>query len=52
VFGDSIVDAGNTHDFAIAFAQPDPTPARVGLLRRPLHQRVNPADVVSVASRA
>jgi len=49
VFGDSIVDAGNTHDLALAFAQPDPTPAGAGYFDGRFTNGINPADVVNLA---
>ena len=47
VFGDSIVDAGNTHDLAIAFGVPDPTPAASGYYDGRFTNGINPADVLS-----
>ena len=49
VFGDSIVDAGNTHDLAIAFGVTDPTPAASGYFDGRFTNGLNPADVLSLS---
>lgn len=49
VFGDSLVDSGNTHDLALAFGQPDPTPAAAGYYDGRFSNGPTFADVVNVA---
>jgi phospholipase/lecithinase/hemolysin len=48
VFGDSLVDAGNTQQLLVGLAQPDPTPAAAGYFDGRFQNGPNFADVVNV----
>lgn len=49
VFGDSIVDAGNTQALLIGMGQADPVPASAGYFDGRFTNGINPADVVNLA---
>jgi outer membrane lipase/esterase len=49
VFGDSLVDAGNTQQLVVGLGGSDPTPAAAGYFDGRFTNGINPADVVNLA---